>query len=325
MKDRRSQKNQSKYEIDKSSSSHLEERGARPCPLTPAMRGAGRGTPVFNGLGLCIIINSTVYAGDWLMKLANEELRIKRMITFIEGAVRRSRILTSLKDGQVSQEDVLKDYKTMLDRVRSQITYFENKKGEIVKLRGASRWIEGSSYRGIVKNKLEEILKREKKVRHLVLTVSKERVEKIIPDWFTWGWKVFLAIFGNICMSFFIKNLYREILSKEDDWRYLCAVLEFHESGAVHWHIIFGGSWILHLDYLWKYWPIAEFQGLRFDKKQRNNAEQLAGYLTWYLTKDFTVLSEKGEVLSLACLYFFKKRFYNTRHVKKSNEVRDLQ
>ena len=79
------------------------------------------------------------------------------------------------------------------------------------------------------------------------------------------------------------------------------------------------------LDDLWKYWPIAEYQGLRFDKKRRMSVERLAEYLTWYLTKDFTVLRETGEVLSLACLYYFKKRFYNTRHVRKCNAVHGVQ
>jgi hypothetical protein len=236
------------------------------------------------------------------------------MKSYIDGAVRRSKVLSSLKDGFVVEEVMLKDFHKMLDRVRSEETYFENNRGEIVRLRGASRWIEDSCYRSLVRKKLERVLSGEKRIRHLVLTVSEARVERIIPEWFTWGWKVFLVVFGNICVSFFIKNLYREILSREDDWRYLCAVLEFHESGAVHWHVIFGGSWILHLGELWKYWPIAEYQGLRFDKKRRMGVERLADYLTWYLTKDFAVLRETGEVLSLASMYHFKKRLFNIRH-----------
>jgi hypothetical protein len=223
----------------------------------------------------------------------------------------------NLKNGFISDVDIVKSFKDMLIKVnKKRSILMTNDAGELKTFPVKSRWNEEYHYGWLVGQKALDQVKGLRKVSHLVLTVSPEIIEGIIPDWCVFGSREYVTICGNYLVSEFLRKLRAYKKKRGEPNNYVCCVMEFHENGYPHFHLLFYGGWIADLEVLKGFWPYSEGQGVRLGKpiRHQDNGEVLARYLTRYISKDLKNISNKKMERIAAFLWFFRRRLYNMRH-----------
>ncbi len=91
--------------------------------------------------------------------------------------------------------------------------------------------------------------------------------------------------------------------------------MEFHESGYVHVHLLFYGSWVAKFEEIHELWGVCDYNGVRFAKRRFTDGPGICRYLTRYLSKDLQSLgNEKGSERLAALMWYFRRRLYNFRH-----------
>ncbi|MBA7534450.1 hypothetical protein ES705_26696 [subsurface metagenome] len=96
-------------------------------------------------------------------------------------------------------------------------------------------------------------------------------------------------------------------------WNYIGWVAEFHESGWLHYHLIFAGGYVAPIDELKEMWGLSERQGIDVLVVPGRAA---ARYVTKYIGKAFRHFGQPGRPHAdlLPWVWWFGTRFYNTRH-----------
>ena len=141
----------------------------------------------------------------------------------------------------------------------------------------------------------------------------------------------------------FLEGLNKYLRSVNRPWSFIAWVLEPHESGFPHVHLLFLGSYIADLSVLVGLWPYSEPQGVRLGGRRKDGSfargfqgKNLVRYLTAYLSKDIQAFASaytrrlgKGEKLTAAeserimiaaFIYFFHRRLFNCRHMVRGDD-----
>ncbi len=112
--------------------------------------------------------------------------------------------ISLLKDGFVSIESVVDDYRKMRSRVEGKRgPLMVNDKGEVMTFPVRSRWNTEWCYGGHVGRKMLEQLQGLKKVTHFILTTDPTRVSEYMPDWWCYGEREFLTVVIGFMVSEF--------------------------------------------------------------------------------------------------------------------------
>jgi hypothetical protein len=229
----------------------------------------------------------------------------------------------NLKNGFIMDTDIIHDFKNMRIRInKKRSPLLTNDNGELKTFPAKSRWNEEYNYGWVVGQKALDEVKGLRRVSHLVLTVSSERVETVIPDWWCYGDEEYMAVVGGYLVSEFLRKLraYRKKRGLVNN--FVTWVMEFQKNGMVHFHLLFYGGWIGELDDLKSFWPYCEGQGVRLGKpiNHQYGGEVLVRYLTRYITKDLQNITEKKKERIAAFLWFFRRRLYNMRHRVRNSD-----
>jgi hypothetical protein len=229
----------------------------------------------------------------------------------------------NLKNGFISDTDIIKDFKNMRVKMNGKRSpLLVNDAGELKTFSAKSRWNDEYNYGWVVGQRALDEVKGLRRVKHLILTVSPQKIEVLVPDWWVFGSQEYLAIVGNYLVSEFLRK-YRAYRKKRGEPNnYICSVMEFQENGYAHFHLLFYGSWLADLEVLKSFWPYAEGQGVRLGKRigHQDNGEVLARYLTKYISKDLRNITDKKKERIAAFLWFFRRRLYNMRHRVRNSD-----
>ena len=243
-----------------------------------------------------------------------------------------------LRDGFIDADYIVGKFTSMVQRVAGRKELFIDPEGSDKWLKQRSRWNPDYNYGGAVGRSFDEQVKGLRHISHLMLTFDPKRVESYMPDWWLWGEKSFTWIVAGFLVGQFLEALNKHLRSINRPWSFIAWVLEPHESGFPHVHLMFLGSYIADLAVLVGLWPYSEPNGVRLGMRKKDGtfargfqAKNLARYLTTYLSKDIQSFSSaytrklaKGERLTAAesekikiaaFLYFFRRRFFNCRHL----------
>lgn len=229
--------------------------------------------------------------------------------------------------GVTSDTDIINDYKNMLIRVDgSRTPVLVNEHGELKTFPTKSRWNTEYNYSWIVGQKALDQVKGLRRVKHLILTFSPDKLENMYPDWWTFGIEAYAAVMGGYYVSEFLRKYraHKKKVSQKNN--FITWVMEFTENGLVHFHMLFFGVWVASIDDLAAMWPWCDKNGIRFGKpiKHHDNGAVLASYLTRYITKSLNNIGgnnpiiKKKMLLIRALLWVYKRRLYNMRHKVKN-------
>jgi hypothetical protein len=234
----------------------------------------------------------------------------------------------NLRNGFVQDADIIYSFDQMCKRMKGKRSILmTNDEGEIKTFPVKSRWNPDYEYGRVVGAKALDQVKGLREVRHLILTISPDRIEALIPDWWAYGVHEFMGVVGGFIVSKFLRGLRAYKIKTGQPWNFITWVMEFHESGMVHFHLLFYGKWIEKPEVLHRWWPYSDLNGIRFGKPINHSyaGDQLARYLTKYITKDLLRLTAKTQKRIAAYLWFFGRRLYNMRHrVANSDGVYSL-
>jgi hypothetical protein len=230
-----------------------------------------------------------------------------------------------LKDGFIVDTDIIKAFDDMVKRLKYKSSPpMVNAQGDIRTFPAKSRWNPDYNYGYSVGNRALDQVKGLKSVSHLVLTVSREKVKAIIPNWWAYSIEDYMAVRGGEFVTYFLRK-YREYQKKQGFKNaFVTWVMEFQEKNddMVHFHLLFYGRYIAPLPELIKWWPLSDAQGVRLGKpiKHQYAGDTLARYLTRYITKGLERMRETKRKRMAAFLWFFKRRLYNMRHNLKNSD-----
>jgi hypothetical protein len=247
-------------------------------------------------------------------------------------------ISQQIKFGVTTEDDIINDFKKMVLRVDGDRTpLLVNELGEVRTFPTKSRWNTEYNYSWIVGQRALDQVKGLRRVKHLILTFSPEKLKEIYPDWWTFGIEAYAAVVGGYFVSDFLRKYraYKKRNSQKNN--FVTWVMEFTEKDLVHFHMLFYGSWVASIDDLADMWPLCDKNGIRFGKpiKHQDSGAVLASYLTKYITKDLgnykndfikrnddkqTKINKKRKLLIKGLLWIYKKRLYNMRHKIKNSE-----
>jgi hypothetical protein len=239
--------------------------------------------------------------------------------------LKRSRAAQMLKDGFVIDTDIIKDFDDMLQKLKYKSSPpMINDQGEIRTFPAKSRWNPEYNYSMVVGSKALDEVKGLRDVCHVVLTVSREKAEAILPDWWAYDVEDYLAVRGGEFVTEFLRK-YRAYQKKiGSSNRFVTWVMEFQEKNddMVHFHLLFYGRYIAPLEKMIEWWPLSEPQGVRLGKPIKHNyaGDALARYLTRYISKDLERVREMRRKRMAAFLWYFKRRLYNMRHHIKNSD-----
>lgn len=226
-----------------------------------------------------------------------------------------------LRNGFISDGEIVSMYDDMRKKMNGKRSpLMASDAGEVVTFKTRSRWNSEFDYGGYVGRKLLKEVEGLKKCSHLILTFDPKKVDSYIPGWWCYGDEEFLAVVVGFLVGEFIRQLRIYKKKQGQPWNYICWVMEFHESGYVHVHMMFYGSWIAPLLVLCELWPYAENNGVRLAKRRNGvcSGAAVASYLSHYLAKDLNRVGENKLKRCAAFLWFFRRRLFNTRHTKKA-------
>ena len=265
------------------------------------------------------------------------------LAALLNNCIARNSKMLLLKNGFISDEEIVENYEKMRIKMNGKRScLMTNDSGEVVTFKARSRWNSEYDYGGHVGRKLLEEVEGLRKCSHVVLTLDPKRFDSYIPGWWCYGDKEFLGVVIGFLVGEFLRQLRINKKRRHEPWNFLAWVIEFHESGLVHVHLMFAGGWIAPLSELISLWPYSEGQGVRLGKSRHQapgqcSGKSVAGYLTKYLAKDLNSVSsgeyrvskhkpkieqspaemrETARVLKrcAAFIWFFGRRFYNIRH-----------
>jgi hypothetical protein len=232
-----------------------------------------------------------------------------------------------IKMGITTDIDIINEYKKMLIKVDGQRTpVLVNDQGELKTFPTKSRWNTEYNYSWIVGQKALDQVKGLRRVKHLILTFSPDKLEGMLPEWWYFGIEAYAAVMGGYLISDFLRK-YRAYKKRNGQKNnFITWVMEFTEKGLVHFHVLFFGVWVASIDDLAEMWPYCDKNGIRFGKpiKHQDNGAVLASYLTRYITKSLSniggdnPLIKKKMFLIRALLWIYRKRLYNMRHKVKN-------
>jgi hypothetical protein len=243
-----------------------------------------------------------------------------------------------LRDGFIDDRYVVEKFLTMVKHVSGKKDLYIDPDGNDKWLKQRSRWNPDYDYAGAVGRTLSEQVKGLRYVSHLILTLDPKRIGLYMPHWWIWGEKAFAWIVVGFLVGQFLEGLNKYLRSINRPWSFIAWVIEPHESGFPHVHLMFLGNYIADLAVLVGLWPYSEPQGVRLGGRRKDGTfargfqgKNLVRYLTVYLSKDIQSFAAaynrklaKGEKLSLgekdririaAFVHFFRRRLFNCRHL----------
>ena len=239
----------------------------------------------------------------------------------LDNCINRNSKMLYLRNGFISDSEIVSKYDDMRKKMNGKRSpLMESDAGEVITFKARSRWNSEFDYGGYVGRKLQKEVDGLKKCSHLILTFDPKKIESYIPGWWCYGDKEFLAVIVGFLVSEFIRQLRVYKKKQGQPWNYIGWVMEFHESGFVHVHMMFYGSWIAPLEVLCSLWPYAESNGVRLAKRNKGvcSGSAVASYISHYLAKDLNKVGENQLKRCAAFLWFFRRRLFNTRHTKKA-------
>jgi len=221
-----------------------------------------------------------------------------------------------LKNGFIDDSAIVDDYKVMRKKVNGKRSpLMSNEAGEVVTFPVRSRWNNEYDYGSYVGYKMLDEVAGLKNVTHFILTINPEVIENIMPDWWCWGEKEFLIVCGGYLVSEFLRKLRARKKKRGEPWNFVSWVMEFHESGLLHFHFMFYGKWVATFEEIHELWGLCDYNGVRFAKRRHITGDVLCRYLTRYLSKDLqNVAEKKGMERAAGFMWFFRRRLYNFRH-----------
>ena len=292
-------------------------------------------------INTCLGKVKSVFTGDDVRVVSKSPFFPFGLAASINNSLARDERVCGLRDGHFDVDYIVDKFVKMLDVVRGKKELFQNPDGEEVWLKQRSRWNPDYDYGGAVGRKLSDQVKGLRFVSHLILTIDPKRMDRFVPHWWLWGVKVFSWIVLGLLVGGFLEGLRKHLRSRGRPWSFVSWVIEPHESGFPHVHLMFLGSYIADLPVLVGLWPYSEPNGVRLGRRREGGGRErgfhgsyLPQYLSKYLSKDMQVLAsaykgklgkgekrtddEKERLLIAACVYFFKRRLFNCRHCVRS-------
>lgn len=210
-------------------------------------------------------------------------------------------------------DEIGEDFRGMVNRVSGLKLRFE-RAGEAQDVIVKSRWNAEYQYQKAIYRKLKKEVKGLKASTMLTLTFWPEYVKKVIPDWWAESPEVFLIRYGNKFLSDFLKRLRSHRERKGLRWNYIGYTVEFHQSGYIHYHILFYGKWIAEIDDIVSMWGFCKRQGVNV----RNfNSYPAIAYMTSYVKKEIDKIRSAGFSQLSKWIWYFRMRLFNIRHFMK--------
>ena len=233
----------------------------------------------------------------------------------------RSQQIRSLYYGLTSKKEVIEGFREKKKKDTGKYLAIRDKEtGEIFRVPIKSRWNGMWAYQKKVWRQLMAEVKGLKATKILTLTFDPKRVELIMPDWWTEGYKAFLIAVWNEYLNGFLKRLRDYDKRHGKPFNYIAAVMEFHESGQLHYHLLFYGNWIAPLADIQKMWPFSEPQGVDLGTKSKSgNGYSAVAYMTKYVTGMMQEIAEGKNEEWYAWVWYFRKRLFNTRHHRQGH------
>jgi len=228
-----------------------------------------------------------------------------------------------LRDGIVTIEDIVEDYRAMRKRVegaRSPVLMECKKTGELKTFPVRSRWNTQYNYSRAVKAKVLADLSGLRDLKMFVLTIDRGKAESAIPEWFVGSQREYFTAFGGEHVSTFLRKVRDHVAAdrkkkgKVFRWNYVCWFMELHESGEVHFHVVFRGGWVAAFSDLERFWGLGAVRYKPFAGNKGMSGRALAGYLTGYLSKDLRRMMAADRERQAALLWFLRRRLFNIRH-----------
>lgn len=255
----------------------------------------------------------------------------------VNNCIKRNSRFEDIKNGFIDDTEIINDFRKMVLKVDGKRSpLFVNESGELKTFPVKSRWNTEYPYAYVAGQRALDEVKGLRHVKHLILTVSKEKAEQMVPDWWVMGVEEYMAVMGGYLVSDFLRKYRAYKKKKNEKYNFVTWVMEFQKNSMVHFHILFYGTWVAPVDVLHSFWPYCEQNGIRFGKpiRHQDNGYVLAKYLTKYITKDLQNIEGKLEGYTekeikkmkikmeriKAFLWFFKRRLYNLRHKVKNSE-----
>jgi hypothetical protein len=230
----------------------------------------------------------------------------------------RRKSLTNLKLNLEDAKDVRKEFRAMLsDCQGKKLCLINTVTKERIIMNTHSRWNGDYDYRRAVKQKLLDEVRGLRAGVMLTLTFKPLYVSAIMPFWWTLSIQAYLILVGPTLLTQFLRRLERWMNRNRRKWNYIASVVEFHESGIMHYHILFFGKYIAPIDVIHKFWALCERQGV--DVKFLKNLNAI-NYVTKYIGKITKQCGDKAWEDVYMWAWYFKMRFYNTRHAKKGRK-----
>ena len=224
---------------------------------------------------------------------------------------RINNVFLNLKD----EKDIKRDFDKMKTKVEGKTFLTKNKEtGEFIKLPSGSRWNSDSRYFSKLRAKLFKEIDGLRHARLLTLSFDPSLVKSHIPHWWMWGVQEFLIVFGNLYISRFLKRYQTYWKRQGHNWHYIACVMEIQpNTGNVHFHLVFRGSWIGDAKILLSFWEGSnQPAGLEISKGK--TARGAISYISKYVTKLESFTNENKWSYLNKFMWYFRVRIYNIRH-----------
>lgn len=189
----------------------------------------------------------------------------------------------------------------------------------------SGRWNRKKPFGYQVRKRLRNVLEKVENTVLLTLTISREKIEKIMPR----NTNLDAVMFSIANMGEWVSNFNTQLWKKQKKegipWAFKGWVLEFQtkfNKGFPHVHIIFESVWmgkIQEIQGLWKY-GIVDINTKKDVQKRYPDRKieglHIANYLTKYLTKVGNAVTNEGVHKGYAWLAFTGGRVFSVRHKK---------
>lgn len=248
------------------------------------------------------------------------------------------KVKISLKDkrlwlyerGIISEEDIYAWFYDLVWRQNNEAIVIVTKEGERKAIDNLSgRWNKKRPFGYQVRKRLRGILHEIENPLLLTLTISDKLIIPLMP----YNTNLDPVSFSITKIGEWIREFGKKLFMYQQrrgiDWQFKAWTIEFQEKnncGFPHIHMIFAGNWIGRINEIKTLWPhgIAELTTKKDIEKRypgrKINSLRLANYLTKYVSKSGSAITEEGIHKGYAWLAFSGGRIFSVKHEKKENE-----
>ncbi len=233
------------------------------------------------------------------------------------------------ENGIIQEKDIYAWFYDLVWRQNNNAVIINMKDGTRKAIENFSgRWNKKRPFGYQVRKRLRGILDELEKPILLTLTISDKLISSLIPRYTNLDPVSFSITKIGEWIREFRERLFMYQQRRDIDWQFKAWTIEFQEKnncGFPHVHMIFAGNWLGKITEIQALWPygIVELT-TRKDIERRYpgrkiDSLRLANYLTKYVSKSGSAITEEGIHKGYAWLAFSGGRVFSVKHEKKKN------